>query len=221
MNPANLAVPPASALPSASPPQLDVPTVLTLGEPSAREIGTLVTVLLRAAGVGAAFASRADDMRDLMQDHEVGALVFKLSADAIASYELPVTRADVVVMASIPTPDVDALLVAAHTVGPLGRLVLKADVPGLVSFARLLNTPVIWYSAHPENSAVLDGVAAWGDGATIVDGHLMVAHDGAWCDAGRVAKLPPHTPPQVALAAALAAMCAGVPLSKVVAALPA
>lgn len=221
MNPANLAVPPAAAPAPVAPPQLEVPTVLTLGEPSAREIGTLVTVLLRAAGVGAAFASRAEDMRDLMQDRDVGALVFKLSADAIASYEMPVTRADVVVMASVPTDDVDALLVAAHTVGPNGRLVLNADVPALVSFARLLDTPVIWYSANPENGAVLDGVASWGDGATIADGRLMVARDSAWCDAGSVAKLPPHMAPQTALAAALAAMCVGVPLAKVVAALPA
>ncbi len=93
--------------------------------------------------------------------------------------------------------------------------VLNADDPELVALAPSIGARIVWFSADPSHSLVQAGVSAWGDGAVLNDGHLLVAHDGIWTDVGRIEEMPitlrgaaRHNIANV-LGAALVASCAG------------
>jgi UDP-N-acetylmuramyl tripeptide synthase len=105
--------------------------------------------------------------------------------------------------------------VVTRVVGEDGFVVLNADDPELVALAPSIGARIVWFSADPSHSLVQAGVSAWGDGAVLNDGHLLVAHDGIWTDVGRIEEMPitlrgaaRHNIANV-LGAALVASCAG------------
>ncbi|WP_310569519.1 Mur ligase family protein [Gemmatimonas sp.] len=115
--------------------------------------------------------------------------------------------------------------IVTRALGPAARLVLNADDPTLVALGERLSAvhavPIVWFSMNADTELVADGIEAYGDGAVLHDGHLMLCREGVWGDAGRVHEMPVTADGAArhnvenALAAALTASCAGVSLSAV------
>jgi len=179
--------------------------------------------------------------RLVVRDPMVQAAVLETARGGMLRRGVAVTRANVAVITNISDDHFgeygvhsleDLARVKSIVVRALGRdarLVLNADDPSLVALAAALSiehdTPIVWFSTLHTHACVEAGVAAHGDGATIRDGHLLLARDGVWRDAGAIADFPitaggvaRHNVAN-ALAAALGASCAGVSLVAVQAAL--
>lgn len=173
--------------------------------------------------------------RLVLADHAVAGAVLETARGGILRRGLATTRANVACITNISldhlgTYGVTSLQdlaevksVVATTLDLQGRLVLNADDASLVAQAKTLSPsiPVVWFSMDASNALVMEGVAAWGDGAVVCEGHLMIACDGVWNDAGPVHAMPLTLEGAAAhnvmnaLAASLSAMCAGVALDDV------
>jgi UDP-N-acetylmuramyl tripeptide synthase len=144
--------------------------------------------------------------RGLATTRATAAVITNISMDHFGEYGVHTLR-DLTEVKSI----------VARALDGAGRLVLNADDTELVALAPPLSVPVVWFSADASHPLVQAGVRAWGDGAVLNDGHLLVAHDGIWTDMGRIQEMPltlrgaaRHNIANV-LAAALVASCAGAP----------
>lgn len=168
-----------------------------------------------------------------LADTRVQAAVLETARGGILRRGLAVSRADVAVITNISLDhlgeygvysldDLAAVKgVVASVVHDTGRVVLNADDAALVALAPRLSVPTVWFSADGDNPRVHAGVHAHGDGAELRDGHLWLCHARQWTDVGAVARWPLTLSGAArfnianAQAAALAAVCAGVPVSAV------
>jgi UDP-N-acetylmuramyl tripeptide synthase len=177
--------------------------------------------------------------RLVLADQRVAGAVLETARGGILRRGLATTRARVACITNISFDHLgeygvtslrdlaEVKSVVATTLDVQGRLVLNADDPTLVAHAKTLSpdVPVVWFSMDPGSPQVMAGVAAWGDGAVCCEGHLMIASDGVWNDAGPMRAMPITLHGAAlhnvmnAMAAALSAMCAGVALDDVYAVL--
>ena len=82
--------------------------------------------------------------------------------------------------------------VATSVVGPSGRVILGADSPALLEWARgrELPAPIVWFSLEPNSPVLLDSLAAGGEVWTLVDGDLVRRSGSSTVSLGPVRAMP-------------------------------